>query len=160
MDTLWETLLEPSSFEEMTLLIRNRNLISTAQQYLSTKGSSRKPQILLSAWLISRFPETVENSPNEALLMAANVVKATCLNGNLSSEILEVYANTLEAWKSTDKPELEQQLVTAYLSLQDRSLQTQSSQEILEETRIEILSIARQVGGEELVSQMLASSRK
>jgi hypothetical protein len=160
MDTLWETLLEPSSFEEMTLLIRNRNLISTVQQYLSTKRSLRKPQILLSAWLISRFPETVENSPNEALLMAANVVKTTCLNGNLSSEILEVYANTLEAWKSTDKPELEQQLVTAYLSLQDRSLQTQSSQEILEETRIELLSIARQVGGEELVSQMLASSRK
>ncbi len=160
MSELWNTLSHPETFEQMTLLIQNRSVQSDVRGFLANINSARKPQTLLSAWLISRFPETVENTANEALLMAANNVKNKCLDGTISQYTLEVYANALDCWKRADKPNLEEQLKTAYCSLYDRSLETPDSNVVLQETRRELLTQARLVGGEELVSAILASVRK
>ena len=158
MSELWNALSRPENFEQMSLLVQNRRILSEARSFLTNINSLRKPQTLLSAWLIARFPESVENTSNEALLLAADTVKRRCLDGSVSRYTLDVYHNTLGCWKDDDKPTLEEQLKVAYRSLHDRSLIASESETVLAETRRELLTQARLVGGEELVSLLLVAA--
>ena len=155
MERIVSILDAPTSFEEMSLLIRTRIVIDDVLTVLEG-NEIIDARNFLAAWMISRFPETVENTPDEALLASANAVVLCCQNNLTPTHILRIFVQRLELWKNQDFNKLKEDLVETYTRLCDQQLQTPASAEILENTKNTIMRQARKIGGEELANQLSA----
>ena len=59
MEQLITSLESPESFETMSEIIQNRQVISSAKSILENGNIDLSPRIFLAAWMISRFPEVI-----------------------------------------------------------------------------------------------------
>jgi len=156
MELLCEKLILPSTYEEMTHLIINPEIIEQAHSLIqSTTISSR---FLLSAWLISRFPESVE--AGELLKTAADAVVDCCTHNYNIIPVLQLFKSRLNYWKEKDLLKFKTELKGLYENLHNKQLETPSSASILEKTKSDLLATAFSIGGEEFVMEILADVNK
>jgi hypothetical protein len=157
MELLREKLIQPSTYEEMTHLIVIPEIIVHAQSLLPSTISSR---FLLSAWLISRFPEDDATVGDMLLKTAADAVVACCTNNYNIIPVLQLFKSRLICWKEQDLIKFKAELMGLYVNLYNQQLETPSSASILEKTKSDLLATAFSIGGEEFVMEILADVNK
>jgi len=155
MELLCEKLIQPSTYEEMTHLIVNPEIIAQTQELISSTISSR---FLLAAWLISRFPEDVET--DESLNTSADSVVACCTHGYNIIPVLQLFKSRLICWKGKNLLKFKEELMGLYTSLYNQQLETPASASLLEKTKSELLATAFSIGGIEFVTEILADVNK
>jgi hypothetical protein len=155
MELLCEKLIQPLTYEEMTCLIVNPEIIAQAQALIPSTISSR---FLLSAWLISRFPEDVET--DKPLNTAADAVVACCTQGYNIIPVLQLFKSRLICWKEKNLLKFKEELRGLYTNLYNQQLETPSSASLLEKTKSELLATAFSIGGIEFVTEILADVNK
>jgi len=157
MELLREKLIQPSTYEEMTHLVVNPEIIAQAQSLIPNTISSR---FLLSAWLISRFPENVETGEDMLLKTAADAVVACCNHGYNIIPVLQLFKSRLICWKEKDLLKFKAELMGLYANLYNQQLETPSSASLLEKTKSDLLDTAFSIGGVEFVMEILADVNK
>jgi hypothetical protein len=155
MELLCEKLIQPSTYEEMTHLVVNTEIIAQARLLIPGTISSR---FFLSAWLISRFPEDVET--DESLKTAADAVVACCNQGYNIIPVLQLFKSRLICWKEKDLLKFKAELMGLYANLYNQQLETPASASILEKTKGDLLGTAFSIGGVEFVTEILADVNK
>jgi hypothetical protein len=151
MELLCEKLLQPTTYEEMTHLIVKPEIIAQAQVLISTNTISAR--FLLSAWLISRFPE---EAPGEGVLKTSADAVVTCCSHDYSIiPVLQLFKSRLVCWKEQDLVKFKSELMGLYVNLYNQQLETPSSASILEKTKGDLLETAFSIGGEEFVMEIL-----
>jgi len=155
MELLCEKLRFPSTYEEMTHLVINPEIIAQAQSLIPSTISSR---FLLSAWLISRFPEAVEKV--QLLKTAADAVVTCCTRGYNIIPVLQLFKSRLICWKEKDLLKFKAELKGLYANLYNQQLETPSSASLLEKTKSDLLDTAFSIGGVEFVTEILADVNK
>ena len=160
MNEVWNTLQAPATFEEMSLVVRNREILRQAREFLDSEGVEIRVKYLLAAWVIHRFPETILNTQDMALLSAAGLIVRTCTQNEPVEEVLESFVDKLETWKMEDANSLSDELVVAYdATFSDPAIRDAESREEIEKTRSTILQQARKIGGDELASRLLSAHK-
>ena len=154
MNSICSKLMEPTTFDEMTEMLMNRQMINDVQNILTCEIS---PRIFLSAWLISRFPEAIENTEDESLKATADAVVQCCQGGFNITPILTLFQSRFNSWKSRDVSALRDELYATYHYLNMQQIQNPESAEILENTKAVILEQARKIGGETFVKNILSN---
>ena len=154
MNSICSKLLEPTTFDEMTSLLMDRQMIKDVENILTCEIS---PRIFLSAWLISRFPEAIDNTQDDSLKATADAV-VQCCQGNFNiTPILTLFKNRFNSWKNRDVNVLKDELYATYHYLNMQQLQHPESAEILENTKKVIINQARKIGGESFVQNILSN---
>ena len=154
MEQLITSLESPESFETMSEIIQNRRVISSAKSILEHGNIDLSPRIFLAAWMISRFPEVIENTPDETLKSTADAVVHCCKNNYRFGPVLNLFKLRLNSWKSTDIDKLKEELVLTYRHLCNQQIQNEESRALLEDTKAVLMREARKIGGEELVENL------
>jgi hypothetical protein len=155
MANLYELLKQPQSFEDMTSIIRTKDIIKKTKQLLDSKNVNVSPNLFLAGWLIARFPETIENTPDELLQTSANALVECCKNNYEFVQILNIFKSRFNSWKEQDISKLKEEFLTNYKYLCNQQLKTPESAEILENTKTVILNQAKKIGGQSFVNQLL-----
>jgi len=154
MDFLCERLNSPQTFEDMTLVLRNKGIIDKVKEILPTNIS---PRIFLSAWLISRFPEILENTEDSPLKKTADAVVACSKNGYNIIPVLELFKIRFTAWKENDIDKLKEELLEKYTNIHNKQLENPQSSKILLSTKDELLTHAFNIGGVNFVAELLSA---
>ena len=158
MAILFDRLNEPQTFEDMTVVVSNVDILEESKNLLISKNSNISTRVFLSAWLISRFPETIENSPDPSLKATADAVITCCLNNHNFVPVLNLFKSRFESWKEQDLSKLKSELINTYKLLQHQQIENPESANILENTKQAILFQARKIDGEIFVNEILNSS--
>ena len=160
MNEVWNTLQAPATFEEMSLVVRNRDVLRQTQEFLDREGVETHVRYLLAAWVIHRFPETILNTQDMDLLGTAGFIVRTCTQNEPVEEVLESFVDKLETWKTEDSNSLSDELVVAYdATFSDPAIRDAESREEIEKARSAILHQARKIGGDELASRLLSAHK-
>ena len=160
MNEVWNTLQAPATFEEMSLVVRNRDVLRQTQEFLDREGVETHVRYLLAAWVIHRFPETILNTQDMDLLGTAGFIVRTCTQNEPVEEVLESFVDKLETWKTEDANSLSDELVVAYdATFSDPAIRDAQSREEIEKARLVILQQARKIGGDELASRLLSAHK-
>ena len=160
MNEVWNTLQAPATFEEMSLVVRNRDVLRQTQEFLDREGVETHVRYLLAAWVIHRFPETILNTQDMDLLGTAGFIVRTCTQNEPVEEVLESFVDKLETWKTADANSLSDELVVAYdATFSDPAIRDAQSREEIEKARLVILQQARKIGGDELASRLLSAHK-
>ena len=155
MENLYDLLKQPQSFADMTNIIRTKDIITKTKQLLDSKNTDISPNIFLTAWLIARFPETIENTPNELLQASANALVECCKNNCEFLGILNIFKSRFNSWKEQDISKLKEEFSINYKYLCQQQLKTPESADILENTKKVILNQAKKIGGQSFVDQLI-----
>ena len=160
MNEVWNTLQAPTTFEEMSLVVRNRDVLRQTREFLDREGVEIHVRYLLAAWVIHRFPETILNTQDMDLLSTARLTVQTCTRNEPVEETLESFVDKLETWKAEDATSLSNELVVAYdATFSGPTVRDAQSREEIEKTRSVILQQARKIGGDELASRLLSAHK-
>tara|TARA_B100001769_G_C21720992_1_gene396721 strand:- start:171 stop:611 length:441 start_codon:yes stop_codon:yes gene_type:complete len=146
--------MDPTTFDEMTEILMDRQIINDVQTILTCDIS---PRVFLSAWLISRFPEAIENTEDQSLKATADAVVQCCQGGFNITPILTLFETRFNSWKNKDLSSLRDELYATYHYLNIQQLSNPESAEILENTKKVILEQARKIGGENFVQNILSN---
>ncbi len=112
------------------------------------------PRMFLAAWMISRFPEVIENTPDETLKSTADAVVHCCKNNFRFGPVLSLFGIRLNSWKNVDVDKLAEELVITYSHLCNQQVEDEASGEILESTKAVLIREALKIGGEDLVAKL------
>ena len=146
--------MDPTTFDEMTEILMDRQIINDVQTILTCDIS---PRVFLSAWLISRFPEAIENTEDQSLKATADAVVQCSQRGFNITPILTLFETRFNSWKNKDLSSLRDELYATYHYLNIQQLSNPESAEILENTKKVILEQARKIGGENFVQNILSN---
>lgn len=116
----------------MLVLLMKRTFVLNVKKLLQEQGVGLSARTLLTSWMISRFPETIQNSPDESLKRAADLVVEKCREGLYVSESLSRFAVLLENWKQKDKRNLEEQMGRTRKALSDITFSDRENQKVVD----------------------------
>ena len=161
MEELRTRLSNPRDFKDLTDLLNNNHIIrlgnTVLQQYNIQDINVR---YLLSAWVISNFPDTVLGQDKE------NTLNATILNISQSlinskshtfKELLKVYHNIFKQWLKEDHKLLSEDIFSQYHQLTvDIMNAPENCVSTLKECQNTLLKTANTIGGEDLKNHILS----
>ena len=161
MEELRTRLSNPRDFEELTGLLNDNHIIklgnTVLQQYNIRDINVR---YLLSAWVISNFPDTVLGQDKE------NKLNATILNISQSlvnskshtfKELLRVYHNIFQQWLKEDHKSLSENIFSQYHQLTvDIMNAPESCVSTLKECQNTLLDTAVIIGGDDFKNHILS----
>ena len=151
MDEFWQVLNAPDSFEKMALLIRDKSIIQRASQYLEAQSIQTSSKIFLSAWLIARFPESIEGTPDARLLASARDLVLCCTQNMSISLSLNIFDIHLKNWKTVDYETLSNELIGKYHDI--RNIQATNNEAIKNMKKV-LIEQAYKIGGKDLVFKL------
>ena len=152
------------SFEEFTQYIQNPRILSTTHQLLEGIPS---PRILLSAYLISNYPDVLLSKPRhpteETLYECAKTV-VDYLEAELEScqmtqfiETYKVYSRQFKIWKERDREDLLQILAKTHKQVRNWK-ELAEDDKATEHTLDTLEGLANDLGGQEAVHHIQTSS--
>lgn len=161
MEVLTDFFKNTNTFEEMTRIMMDSHVQSVAREVLSEIGlqNNVKARELLSVYLINSYPAEVFSADKVTRYQnvshaAYRVIFDTFTN--LKSNVL-AYISAFKAWKQSDYQDLINDMFQRYHQLGVDILNApESAHETLKECREGILREARNVGGPDLVQQILS----
>jgi len=154
MEQLIIRLEKPDSFKTMSEIILNQQVISSTKSILESRNVELSPRVFLAAWMISRFPEVIENTSDETLKSTADAVVYCCKSNYGFGPVLNLFMIRLNSWKNVDVDKLAEELVITYRHLCNQQVEDEASDEMLESTKAVLIREALKIGGKDLVANL------
>lgn len=141
MDSIIAALQQPTTFDSMTVKMVDRGIIKQIHE----QGVAN-PRVFLSAWLISRFPNTLEDTPDNMLKELADSVVVDCLAREDPTRTLEVFEERFREWKGYDLSKLSADMYESYSGVASLSFDSSQDKQIQQEICASICEQARMIG--------------